>query len=210
MFESQAWLAPADTPCSNSLRKWAHLPSWKSIYKMLVFFLVPTLRGWGQLRVSVTPYNNWESLGEQARLLVPFSLFPPVRCLGFPVQRRLGDREKEERKNSGLWQLGLFSQVKGQCYSLGEMLSKWKHLHVPTLTIWRCQPLGTEVPVLSSSTAWWSSAELGHVRRTWFASCLFTFPAVKPLASSPLCALDFPSVKQEWREGLPHHEWKRS
>ena len=76
----------------------------------------------------------------------------------------------------------LSSQVKGQCYGLGEMLSKWKHLHVPTLTIWRCQPLGTEVPVLSSSMAWWSSAELGHVRQTWFASCLFTLPAVKPLA----------------------------
>ena len=94
------------------------------------------------------------------------------------------------------------SQAKAPCYGLEEMLGRWKHLHVPTLTIQRCQPPATKVPVMLSSMAWRSSVKLGQVRQIWFAPCLCTSPAVKLLAtySDSLC-FRFPVCKTRVTEG---------
>lgn len=93
------------------------------------------------------------------------------------------------------------SQAKAPCYGLEEMLGRWKHLHVPTLTIQRCQPPTTKVPVMSSSMAW-RCVKLGQIRQIWFAPCLCTSPAVKLLAtySASLC-FRFPVCKTRMTEG---------
>lgn len=93
------------------------------------------------------------------------------------------------------------SQAKAPCYGLEEMLGRWKHLHVPTLTIQRCQPPTTKVPVMSSSMAW-QCVKLGQIRQIWFAPCLCTSPAVKLLAtySASLC-FRFPVCKTRMTEG---------
>lgn len=77
-FESRpGW--PCRHPLQQLPQEVSSPPSWKSVYKMLVLLLVPALWGWGQLRVSVTPWNYQKSLGEQACLHVPLCLFPIIQ-----------------------------------------------------------------------------------------------------------------------------------
>lgn len=148
----------ADTPCSDSLWKWAHLPSWKSVYKML-FLLVPTLQDWSQLLVSVIPYNYQGSLWEQVGLLVPLHLFPivQIKCdVGWDPQiKRPGEeKEKEGMKKSAYESLVASCAPSGS--SEGSALWFWgeasrlKPLHVFPLIIWRCQSPVTETSMLSS------------------------------------------------------------
>lgn len=55
-FESRpGW--PCRHPLQQLPQEVSSPPSWKSVYKMLVLLPVPALRDWGQLRVSVTPWN---------------------------------------------------------------------------------------------------------------------------------------------------------
>lgn len=142
-FESRpGW--PGRHPLQQLPQEVSSPPSWKSVYKMLVLLLVPALRGWGQLQVSVTPWNYQASLGEQAcprPCAFAFVSYhtDQVWCLGFPSERQGAEKEKEGMKNSARQSSVSSCALSGP--SAGSVLrfrgdaSKRKWLHVFPLII---------------------------------------------------------------------------
>lgn len=88
---------------------------------MLVFLLVPTLQGWGQLRVSITPSNYRASPWEQACLLGTLNWLPilQIKCGAGAFPPGKGEEQQTEQA----WPLVVLSlgqEKRGRCSGLGD------------------------------------------------------------------------------------------